>query len=52
VTTSSSDGTEGESGGAASSAARISIRCSGEATAFLVGAHQQTTCDWARVIAT
>ena len=34
------------------SASRISIRCSGEATAFLVGAHQQTTWDWARVIAT
>ena len=52
ATASSSDGTGGASGTSAESAARISIRCSGEATAFLVGDHQQTTCDWARVRAT
>jgi hypothetical protein len=51
-TTASSSGTAGASGTSPSPAARISSRWSGEATAFLVGAHQHTTCDWARVIAT
>ena len=51
-TTSSSVGTGGVAGTVGSPAARISSRCSGEATAFLVGAHQHTTWDWARVIAT
>ena len=50
VTTSSSVGTRGLSGTSAAPASRISIRWSGEATAFLVGAHQQTTWDLARVI--
>ena len=52
ATTSSSVGTRGLSGTSAAPASRISIRCSGEATAFFVGAHQQTTWDLARVIAT
>ena len=52
--TASSSGTGGASGTCeeASAGSRISIRCSGEATAFLVGAHQATTCDFARVVAT
>ena len=52
ATTSSSDGTGGWSGTSEESADRISIRCSGEARVFLVGDHQQTTWDWARVRAT
>lgn len=52
--TASSSGTGGASGTCeeASAGSRISIRCSGEATAFLVGAHQATTWDFARVVAT
>ena len=52
ATASSSDGTCGWSGTSDESAARISIRCSGEARVFLVGDHQQTTWDCARVRAT